>query len=475
MIAPYLQLMRQALHEKASPGSKWLTWGLLASSILVTLGFGLWLQHWQAGLLMGDVLLGVVAILWWARLVSVSVQQNLPSHACLVPQLRRRLMWVVTASFVAVVPVLAAIAALAIGHFGYLLCALAALFPFTLLQQRYAWLSLLPSVIIFSVLSWLKAPLQALMQIASGVDEPLIAVLLLCAIAELGVISLRAAFPRGGDAHADWRAAWLLRQSRLKGDVRGVDQRRGLIPWSALRNAWRTLGLRVSSGGRVLMPADDAMQYGLGISVYASALVAPVMALLGWFAVAFFAMLDDRLDLLKNLYTYAELLVVVSVPSSMQAMLTVISQRTNEQSLLRLVPAMPAAPALNAALMRLMLKGFVLLWASSALCVSMLEYPNVAHWRLDGGMMLILVLPLPFFLIMLRDFAAMSARQVPPAVVLTVLTTAAWLFASILRAKLPWLCGWVALAVVAISLMMIRQRWQGMLKAPVAFPAGRLA
>jgi hypothetical protein len=477
MIAPYRELLMQAVYERRTLGSLWVTWCLLALAVMVTIGAGFWLRHWQAGVLMGDVMLGVTAALWWGRMVNVAIMQNLPSHACLVPQLRRRLMRMVALTFVASVLVVTGIAASVIGHFGYLLCGLSLLFPFVLLQQRYPLLALLPSVIIFSMLSWLKAPWQALVRIASGYDEAVVSVLLLCAIVELSVWSLRVAFPRGGDAHADWRVRYVQRQLRMKGDQRGnsfLD--RGLVRrWPALRNFWRTLGLRVGQGRSTTATAGNNMQYALGISVYGAAVSVPVMALFGWFCCVFPAMFSDQFSMAWSFWKYmVELMVTLAVPSVLQSMVTAISQRTGEQGLLRLAPGMPAAPAINAMLSRVLAQGFALVWGTSMVCELLVQRLSAGHWVLDGAVALLLVLPLPFFAMVLRDFAAMPVRHTPQ-IGIVFLSLPVLALAWLLRWYYAPLCGWVALLLVVASVAVLRQRWQDMLRAPVAFPAGRLA
>jgi hypothetical protein len=169
-----------------------------------------------------------------------------------------------------------------------------------------------------------------------------------------------------------------------------------------------------------------------------------------------------------------ELLVATAVAAALHALVTAISNRHGEQSLLRLAPAMPAADAVNPMLAGLLLKGFALVWASAALCDLLAAALNAGHWLLDGPTALILVLPLPFFAIVLRDYAAMPQRTAPLGGV-SLLAVPAVGLVWLLRWQCPSLCGWVALVVALVSLSLLRRRWQGMLKAPVAFPAGRLA
>lgn len=475
MIAAYRELMMQAVYERRLLGSLWLTWSLLALALLLALGFGVWLHQWRAGVVIGDMLLGVVGLLWWGNMVRISVQQNMPSHACLVPQLRRRLMRAVACSFVAGVLLVSAIAALAIGHFGYLLCALSMLFPFVLLQQRYSWLSILPSVVILSALSWLKAPWLALVQFASGFDEWVVSVLLLCVIAELGVLAMRAAFPQGGDAHANWRAALVQRQHRQKGEAAVLEARGIAAHWPGWVAAWRTLGVAVKRPGGVPPSAARSTQYGLGISLYASALTVPAMALIGWLFAVFPGMLSDKLTMGLSVWNYlVQLMVTMAVPSALHSIVTAISQRTGEQSLMRLAPSMPAAPALNAMLARLMIRGFVLLWGGATLCQLVAARISEGHWVLDGPMALVLVLPLPFLLMVLRNYAAMP----PQAAALggySLLAMPALGLAWLLNLQYPALSGGVALLVLVLSLLVLRWRWLAMVQAPVAFPAGRLA
>jgi len=92
----------------------------------------------------------------------------------------------------------------------------------------------------------------------------------------------------------------------------------------------------------------------------------------------------------------------------------------------------------------------------------------------DGSVVLMLVLPLPFFGMVLRDYAATPFRPVQP-IGIVLLGLAGVGLVWLLRWQYPSLCGWVALLLLVASVMLLRQRWQKMLQAPVAFPTGRLA
>lgn len=470
MIAAYRELLMQAVYERRTLGSLWFTWGLLMLAVATPLGIGFWLDNWRVGLLAGDVLLGVLGLLWWGNLVRISVAQNLPSHACLVPNLRRRLMRTVSLSFALGVLVLSALAALAIGHFGYVLCALSLMFPFVVAQQRYYAMSILPSVLILSALSWLKEPWQQLVRFASGYDEAVVSVLLLCVIVELGVLAMRAAFPRGGDAHADWRAKSLQRHLRMKGNLRAaVGEGSAAQRWPRWADFWRNLGVGT---GR---DAASLTQRGLGMSVYTAVVTVPAMALAGWACAVLPAMLSDKLSLGLSLWRFlVELMVTLAIPSAVHSIVMTISQRSAEQSLLRLAPALPVASAINPMLARLLGKGFAVLWVSAAMCEVLATRLSAGYWVLDGALALVVVLPLPFFALALCDYAATPARTAALGGV-SLLALPALGLAWLLAWQAPALCGWVALALLVVSALLLRQRWQRMLAAPVAFPAGRLA
>ena len=470
MIVAYRELLMQAVYERRTLGSFWVVWTILALVVGTPLGIGVWLQDWRPGLFFGAVLLGLIWQLWWGNMVRLAVLQNFPSHACLVPNLRRRLMRMVSVTFLVGVVLVSALAAPMIGHFGYLLCALSLMFPFVLLQQRYHVLGIVPSVVIFSALSWAREPWQALVRLVSNYDESVVSALLLCVIVELSVLALRAALPRGGDAHAEWRANYLQRQLRMKGNLRGaVGEGSAAQRWPRWVAFWRDLGI---GGAR---DASGMTQRGLGMSFYAVAVSVPGMAIVGWACVALPAMLSDELTLGLSLWRYmVELMVTIAIPTAVQRLVVTISMRAGEQSLLRLAPAMPVASDINRMLARLLVKSFTLLWVSAALCEVLAARFSVGYWVLDGSLLLVLVLPLPFFAAALRDYAATPPRALALNGI-SLLSLPALGLAWLLALQAPALCGWVALALMVVSALLLRQRWQRMLAAPVAFPAGRLA
>lgn len=98
--------------------------------------------------------------------------------------------------------------------------------------------------------------------------------------------------------------------------------------------------------------------------------------------------------------------------------------------------------------------------------------------RAAGGYGLLLaVVPLPFSLFMLRDYAAMLRQRDPQqaGIVLGMLVLMA--SAGLRLVVSDFWCGALALGVVAVSLIMLRWRWrwQRMMRAPAAFPACRSA
>lgn len=470
MIATYRELLMQPLYERRTLGSLWVSLGVLALVVATPLGLGFWLHDWRASVLFGAVLLGLFWLLWWGNMVRLAVVQNLPSHACLVPNLRRRLMWMVSLTFLAGAVPVAALAAPVTGHFGYVLCGLSLMFPFVLLQQRYYGLSILPSVIIFSALSWAREPWHALERLVSQYDEAVVSALLLCVIVELSVLALRAAFPRGGDAHADWRARYLQRQLRMKGNLRGaVGEGSAAQRWPRWAAFWRNLAV-----GKARDTAG-LTQRGLGMSIYSGMVSVPITAIVGWACAVLPAMASEQLALGLSYWRFmVELMVTVIAVSAAQSMSMTISQRAAEQSLLRLAPAMPAAPEINLMLARLLGKGCLLLWLSAAACEVLAARLSAGHWVLDGALALVMVLPLPFYAAALRDYAAAPPRvggQAFHSLAALPALGLAWLLAW----WAPALCAPVAMAVLVVSALLLRLRWRRMLAAPVAFPAGRLA
>jgi len=138
--------------------------------------------------------------------------------------------------------------------------------------------------------------------------------------------------------------------------------------WPALRNFWRTMGLRVGHK-RVSMSPGDLTQYALGISVYGVGLFPWFAALSGWAIAGLLALLSDQLSMAWSRWPYIiEMLVTLAVPGARQSLMMAILRRSGEQSLLRLAPGAPTAAAINAMFARMLAKGFALLWLSAMAC-----------------------------------------------------------------------------------------------------------
>lgn len=458
-------LLKQAVYERRAQGSFWITWVLLAAAVPCFLGGAYMGQQWRDGVLLAIVPLGATAFMWWGMLVRSAVAQNQPSHACLVPHLRRRLMVALAAACCTGVLLVAGLASLKIGHFGHLLAALSLVFPFVLLMQRYSWLSILPSVVVFSALSWLKQPLADATRWLAGYDEWAVTLAALAVIVPLSAWALQVTLPRGGDAHSDWYRKYTSRLAALRsGGVKPASDSRAL--WALLR--WRQRPITAGT------PVGNKMMAGLGLSVWTTAAVAPLMVAVGWLI-----MVPLKWSLGARMPEFGTALIEIMAMSSVlicvQSQTTVLSQRRGEQAVLRLAPGLPSAPALNRVLARVMLRRFMAAWGVSAACVLLIEATAAGQPALSGHGLLLAVLPLPFSFFMLRDYATMP-RQRDPQQTGVVLGMVVLMVPAGLRLLLPdvW-CGVLALVVAVVSLVLLRWRWRYMMRAPVAFPAGRSA
>ena len=470
MRTPYGALLMQPVYERRTLGSLWMTWSLLAAALLLFLGAGAWHGHWRLGAFMAAVLLGATAFMWWGLLVRSAVAQNQPSHACLVPGLRRGLMTMLVAVFCPGLLLVAGLASMEFHHFGYLLAVMALVFPVTLLQQRYALVGIVPSVVILSGVTWGKGPIAAAMRWLAGYDELAVTAAALLAIVALSAWALQAALPRGGDAHSDWHRKYTTKLAATK---RGVAMAAGLPdagigakPKSWLRWLHRPLSSRDPAGARLMA--------GLGLPIWSAAMSAPMIAVSSWVGIALLKAVTGMNNAVVGT-GMIEAFAMLAVPSCMQTMTAALAQRAGEQSLLRLAPGIPAAPALNRVLARAMLQRFMAVCAGSAVCVLAIEALAAGRLAVSGYGLLLAVLPLPFSLGVLRDYAAMR-RQHNPLQLGVMLGMLAFMAPMALRLVLPdfW-CGILALALAAISLAALRWRWQRMMGAPVAFPACRLA
>jgi hypothetical protein len=473
----YLQLLTQVMRDRAASGLiVRLTW------FLGVCGLGALVFGWYVGKpALGHMLFIGLAIgsayLWCGAVLKSAVQQNQPAYACLVPQLRGRLMTLTAVLYGACTAAAAVMVAVVVGHPGYALVAGGLFSAYVLFAQRYTLLAFLPSAVILASVSMNNAPLKALMATMEGIGEPvatgvgLIVIILLCGQ------GLRAAFPQGGDRHWAWRHRYNQRQLALRGKqpedagVSSIEQR-----WQSMWRAGYTAALRRDSRGGAAQ--GRLMMHVLGPGAHEAgyigfALITTVLTIL---AMRYFGGRGDLVvgllsgSLMQWCVMLACLMYVVGVAGN-------VARYSVEQRLYCLTPGAPTADQVNRVLATTLLRRFLRVWLVSLACVACIDFAILGQWEVRGVTYGLVTLMAPLSVAMLRNYATMPATQneLGP-VIITVLIVTACMMALILshvEPAFPWY--WIGSGIALATALGLCWRWKRMMALPPVIPAGRLA
>ncbi|MYM90863.1 hypothetical protein GTP91_27275 [Rugamonas sp. FT82W] len=416
-----------------------------------------------------------LVVIWCGSFLNSAVQQNHPAYACLVPRLRRRLIVLTLALYFAACLLIAAVVAVAFGHFGYALAGAAVFFCYMLYAQRYTALALLPSILIVASVSVLNAPLHALWESMRLMGEPALTGIGLAAAAVLGALGVQLVFPRGGDRHWSWHARQAARLRRMRGGAPKPGESTGWSRWimrlqvgyrAALRRDSRGGG---TQGGMLLHSFGPAAHEG-GYHAYLL-LVTLVVVLLVLSAGADMQVLRQ---MMRTSLTQASVMVAVVLYAA--ELRKSATRRAAEQALYLLTPGAPAAAQLNRVLGKQLLTRFLRVWLVAALCVAVLDTVMLGAPRLYGPTFVLCALLLGLSCTLLRNYAATpaSSNQTAP-VVATLLATAVYLIVLSVDRWIPsFPLFWLGAAIVPASLLALRRRWLRLMSLPAVLPAGRL-
>lgn len=475
MSGAYTQLLLQVVRDRCANRMMVRISALLALGALVVALLVLSLRSrtelaWQAPLGAAALLI----VMWSGEYLKSAVRQNHPSNACLVPQLRRRLIVLTVALFAACALAVAAMAAAVFGHFGYALVGAGAFFCYMLYAQRYTVLAFLPAVIIFGSLS-LKAWLAALWLSLAAMGEPALAGMGVIAVVALGAAGIQLLFPRGGDRHWAWHArqAALLRRVQgdpLKREDAGARNRFSMLLRFGYSATLRRDSQRGAAPARMLMHTLGPTAYEGGYLAYLL-LVTAVAA-----GVVLYAGGDTPAvrDMMRTFVMQICLLVAVVLYAA--DLLKSASRHGAEQALFFLAPRAPAAAQVNRMLGAALLTRFLRVWLLACAVAFLVDMLLLGAPRIYGSTFLLAALLLPFSCVLLRDYAATPASH-------TQTTTLVWTFVSMLAyllalaaenefPELPLF--WIGGAVVLATLLALRWRWLRLMALPAVLPAGRL-
>ena len=424
----------------------------------------------ELGAFIGSMAVMVLTFGWCALFAASAVRQNHPANACLVPNLRRRLINCCVMLFVVSSVSVAGAVGGFFGHFGYALVAAGMVFPCLLFVRRYISLTFMPAALfLFSVsiqgpwLDWVIAWLLSL-------PEPFVVVVGVSLDIALLVLALRVALPRGGERHWAWHHR--LQKTRVAA-TKDAATRQVEGMWG-----WRlgfSRSLRQDSVPSA--PVGRQMMHVLGPSVSESAHLISVVG----FSLVAVAMLLAGLDFMVGrmimVTSILRMSILFSVHSYVSGLLLSMAARSDEQGLYRLAPAAPVGRDFNRVFARSALLRFLKVWLVTLACLFCIDFAATGNPVPSGSTLVLAALVLLFACVPLRDYAHWRPR---PSNRRTIVGALAGM-ASVLiitaiadrYAGFPWWA--LAAAIAAVALIAVRQRWGDMVRTPPAFPAGRMA
>ncbi|TQK02704.1 hypothetical protein [Herbaspirillum sp. SJZ107] len=428
------------------------------------------LDGWIAARLLLGLGTAWVALVWALLFVPGSALMNMASHARLVPRQRRRLMQMSGGGWLLLTLALTAVAA----DWTVLPLAGAYLLSFAVALASGNPRALLP-IIVMGNWGWLSRRVlpPGLGETLAG--EPAMAVYTVLLV-PVAAWTLRWMYPAGGDAHFARQDALRSNFARFEGIGGGT---RSLEGGGATLRAYAAALRRDCRDGRRRANPGRMLMHALGPSVHWSSwagLVAVMLAvgiairLLVWQAGS-----APQQGAAAHGVGAGLGMLMLAILFSTAAFSQAIDRTRGEQALLRLTPLAGDTALLNRRLAGQLLRRGLGLWAGltlAILCVSMLAAgPGV--------------LPIQFGLCCLAGQVAMMGLLGDHAGQGGWRPALAWRAAGLAllelmaAAGLAWVSGmpvwaWMAAVALAVAGFLLRRSWQGMLAAPVAFPARRL-
>lgn len=403
---------------------------------------------------------------WTLQFVPGAVLLNAaPGNARLVPRMHRRLVQMIVAGWIAAL----ALAFLAAGTWQPV--PLVGLYVIGLTGTRAgrsAGILLAMPAMMWSLLQR-QLPAAWLDMLGSGTGFALEMLLL----AGVAAYAINLMFPAGGDRHFEGSRKQVAAITCAGWRKGGGSNAAPWLKWSLYRLALRR-DCRRRSVAALLMHAlgpavhwtllwwSPALLLGIGLLFrYVLPVVldvgqgAPGLQQTGWVLVAFLGLV---------LCMNAEQLAAR------------IGKTRTEQALLRLAPPVPPAPGLNRLLAFGLLRTGMFNWAAVTLSVVALAALGGAGGHVEILLALCSLGGLPLVASQLRDFARDGGRPGWSGVKHMLLAAAVGLPLA-LAGYLAGMPFWPVLfaAVTACGAVQVALRWRAMMKAPAAFPAGRMA
>lgn len=458
------RIWHDAVFDPEGDGMALMGFSMLALASLASMVCVFAMKSVPVGLGYGaGVPLGMFGVFAWFRFMMGAASQNSPASACLVPSLNRRVR--LTAALAWCITMLP-FAAIGYASPDGLVLVLAASIALTSMALACAGRSMFAACAVAAF--WTMVNGEGMLFLANYPHRTLVLLGLFLLSLCFGAYAVQAAFPVGGkrhwemlDKHAELRN---MDAFSLSGQWQRTGKRRRMHALIFGRDV-ATPALRRHLLLHVLGPDSNRLAFALPFTLCLLALVVakPVV---------------DALDF-SDFFTGSVFGMAVSMTGI--ALIATWVRHYNgmwatgaEQSLVRLAPGTPAAPVLNRELARQVLQACLRDWAAFGVVC----FVGITVWTGDTNHYQVLAALLASSLIgvsmSLGDYSSKAGFPIAMLVVAISVNFLVFILSlAFIKDLVVWSC--LVAAMLLQSIFIVRARWQSMVNAPVAFPAGRTA
>ena len=412
-----------------------------------------------------------LAQIWCGMFMKSAVLQNRPEYACLVPQLRRRLLSLTAAVYGVSSLLLALLTGVAFGHPGYGLLAGVAISVLSIWMNRFTALAWGMVLVIPSVIPLFFNVLPAIL---IAVDQEVaITVGGVLSLSLLGVWGLTLVFPQGGERHWAWHARHTRQQDALSGKAPKSSAIHGPQRWEYWLRSFYARTLRRDSHPGIA--ATRTMMHVLGPAAHpASYIVYAVLATAIALLVAQYLLIGSArsavLAVASVLQLSASLGYVIGVVDN-------IPRYRAEQRLYFLTPAAPLSAEVNRQLGQALLGRFLAVWLVTLACACLLDSVAIGAPGLHGSSFALAMGMLWLARPLMRDFAAaLPGKGRMDGIIASALVAIAMLATLAMTQAAPAF-PWYAIGVVTgvAAAIDLSVSWRKLMRLAPVLPAGRLA
>ncbi len=409
--------------------------------------------------------------LWFVLLVPSMAMQYSPSNAGLVPQLKRPMLWALGIPVMIIPGFMAAFLGINKGGFSlqaWLICLLAMLSYIATMRNKWA---------VFVLIFMTQIPMlfgkDNKWQELSLWNHPVLVLILGTGIT---VLVLQWMFSRRGDQHFQRQQELALMRKGMNGNENQANNNglKFINPYAyLLRRCLEKVASATAS-------AEKLMPFSMGVQVFwlTSFLSMVVMGLGFTVYFMFFIYRSSNPDATESAIPYFTAMVsFIMLPFLYVSIVRAsIYQTRTEQGLLHLAPALPRQHQQTKLWLSFLLRQFFTLWVVTTLIVVILAYFSPASESIVQAFWIASFCVFPLSVMSLKNYAVMKSRY--ESVLLAALVVPAILGNILcpLHFRFPQFPVWVICGLLAATTgLILRWRWQQLMKVAAVFPTGRAA